>query len=150
MGLPWRRVREFAKLSGLVPVVIGKAHCYEPRALMRAAGLGGSAKPALQPEQREHEGKPAGFVYFARDEATGHIKIGRSCNPEKRMTELACGSPGRIVLLGCVDGAHREAEFHARFSEIRVRDTSEWFHPSPVLLEFIQSVATMRRLTTEP
>jgi hypothetical protein len=83
------------------------------------------------------------FVYFARREDTGAIKIGFSSNPARRPQEIRKrtrtrhGACGRVVLLGQYPGDKRdEAKLHTRFAQARIME--EWFRPVPELLSHIE------------
>lgn len=75
-------------------------------------------------------------TYFLLSPATGRVKIGRSKNAPARVRELQTASPDDVELLGLLDG-DRELEFHAQFSDARVR--GEWFSLSPALAEFLRT-----------
>lgn len=69
-----------------------------------------------------------GWVYFARQGASGPIKIGRAVDPHKRVRDLSVGSPIPLVILGAVLSEayeEEEAEIHARLDERCVQ--GEWF-----------------------
>lgn len=69
-----------------------------------------------------------GWVYFARQGASGPIKIGRAVDPHKRVRDLSVGSPIPLVILGavlCEAYEEEEAEIHTRLDEHCVQ--GEWF-----------------------
>ena len=77
------------------------------------------------------------FLYFIEAVNTGFIKIGRSADPERRLAQLATGSPNELVILGKISGGSTlEAELHRRFKGLRER--REWFKVSPELRTFIK------------
>lgn len=87
------------------------------------------------------------YLYFARN-AHGHIKIGVSRNPEKRVKRLQCntgrsqGSDGAIELLatrkypGEWEARTAERLFHGDFAEHRLN--GEWFSANEKLAEVIE------------
>lgn len=94
-------------------------------------------------------------LYVAQMAGTGAIKVGRSCDPERRRVELQTGCPHTIKLIVVLEGAgHREKEVHAKLARHMTRSYSgEWFHEnawgempawiydrlSPEMLELINS-----------
>jgi hypothetical protein len=43
-------------------------------------------------------------IYFVHDEAAGFIKIGLTCDVLRRLSELQCGNPHVLRLLGDMSG----------------------------------------------
>lgn len=93
------------------------------------------------------------MIYFIRDESSGHVKVGHSVDPAKRLNTLQIGSPSRLTLeMTLPGGASVEAVFHARLASKRVR--GEWFaltrdevralRPSPRLLDGVPVVPGVR------
>jgi integrase len=83
--------------------------------------------------------KPAkpSFVYFITDGAD--FKIGRSTDPERRLTAFQVGHPKRLWLIGTVSTATlTEAEAHAMFADHARR--GEWFVLSATTLKVIESL----------
>jgi hypothetical protein len=81
--------------------------------------------------------RPVGVyhVYFARDRASGDIKIGTSKNVRKVSSEIKRS----IDLLATMDGnCEVESIMHCRFAHARIR--GEWFRPVPELLAYIESI----------
>lgn len=80
------------------------------------------------------------MIYFIRDEATQHIKIGFTAGDgEKRRSDLQAACPGQLVLLLQMEGSRKhETAWHERFSSARER--GEWFRPVPKLLQAIEDV----------
>ena len=72
------------------------------------------------------------MIYFIRDEATQHIKIGFTAGDgEDRLRDLQTGCPGQLVLLLQIDGSKQdETAWHDRFADARLRDPGEWFKPA--------------------
>jgi hypothetical protein len=64
------------------------------------------------------------MIYFIRDEATQHIKIGFTTGDgESRLRELQMGCLGKLILLLELDGSkHDETEWHARFAAVRIQN----------------------------
>jgi hypothetical protein len=78
---------------------------------------------------------PGKKIYFAVEEETGRVKIGISCNPERRVKELSVGNPNtlRIVMsYDAEDGFREERRLHDLFSANRIR--GEWFDRGVPLL----------------
>jgi hypothetical protein len=75
------------------------------------------------------------LVYFAESLKTGLVKIGYTTQLNHRMQYLSVDGR-RINLLGVTDGGRaREKEIHADLDRFLVK--SEWFLPSPLLLEYV-------------
>jgi Meiotically up-regulated gene 113 len=67
-----------------------------------------------------------GFVYFAKADPEGPIKIGWSANPIQRIRSLNASAPSEIRLLAMFPGAKRdEWELHGELEQHRLR--GEWF-----------------------
>jgi len=65
-------------------------------------------------------------VYFASNLELTRIKIGKSIEPSKRLTDLQSGSPDLLILVGEVIGyTYVEHWFHRLFAHARIH--SEWF-----------------------
>lgn len=79
------------------------------------------------------------YVYFARDEATGEIKIGIASDVPDRLVALRTPAGGAVTLLAALRVRDAERDHHALFAEYRTR--GEWFRPAPALLEYIALVA---------
>ncbi len=66
-----------------------------------------------------------------------NVKIGRSINPEKRMSELKTGSPHELkILLIVKNHGHLEKKIHIAFKVWRKE--GEWFHLSTQIKNFIE------------
>ncbi len=80
--------------------------------------------------EARHGGERAGYVYFIEN-GTGHVKIGRSRDPEKRLRRFLTGnsSPLRLLHIVQTDDMHAtERVFHDTFSrEPHKRAEGEWF-----------------------
>jgi len=79
-------------------------------------------------------------LYFIRAaDGSGHVKIGRSSNPEKRLSSLNGGSPVRLTIAAVAHGwGEYERRFHALFA--RVRCHGEWFLPDPEIDSVILAI----------
>jgi hypothetical protein len=86
------------------------------------------------------------MIYFIRDEATQHIKIGfTGSDGEDRLRDLQTGCPGQLVLLLQIEGSKQEeTTWHDRFAEARLRDPGEWFKPVPELLLAIMEAKVLQ------
>jgi hypothetical protein len=73
-----------------------------------------------------------GFVYFARDENTRLIKIGFSCDPNRRLGHLRWSEQSEITLLATVPATQRlESSLHRMMKPMRHH--GEWYSPSPFI-----------------
>ena len=78
-------------------------------------------------------------VYFLHEPELDRIKIGRSENRKKRLSDLATGNSQELKLLATFPGARpEERELHDRFRKDRIR--GEWFRSTPELLALIEDV----------
>ena len=105
-----------------------------PRPARRQARM-----PVLQVVSEPSRQRPL-YLYFIRAE-TGHIKIGVSTKPMKRLSGLQTASPIPLVLLGlvnCVDARKDEARLHEHFAHLRT--LGEWFAPGQDLLDYIAAL----------
>lgn len=75
-------------------------------------------------------------TYFIQRGTGGAIKIGRACDPRKRLADLQVACDEKLSLLGTMEGDEREVEMHARFAHLNIR--GEWFTPDTELTEFIR------------
>lgn len=77
------------------------------------------------------------YLYFIEAVGTGYIKIGRSADPDRRLAQLATGSPNELRIIGRLGGgAEVERQLHERFELLR--DRGEWFRATPELTGFIE------------
>lgn len=68
------------------------------------------------------------WVYFARAGARGPVKVGRACNPHKRLRDLSVGSPIALVLIAAVLSDCAEEEENAIKNRLHMhRIRGEWF-----------------------
>ena len=81
------------------------------------------------------------YVYFLRPVgAVGPIKIGCSIYPPSRINALSMWSPVPLEIVAMGPGSIRlESFLHRKFKAQRLH--SEWFAPSPELLDGIAAVA---------
>lgn len=102
----------------------------------------GMQPPRQAIESTRHNSAPAAprgkarklLTYFIRSEHGGPVKIGKSVNPQARLSSLQTGRHDRLVILKTVNG-DREAEFHRKFQEFH--ESGEWFRCEGSLLEFV-------------
>jgi len=81
-------------------------------------------------------------IYFIEVERKKNspIKIGWTDKLQQRLISLQTASPEHLSIVATMlGGLAKEAELHARFSELRIR--GEWFRPDKELVEFIKSEA---------
>jgi len=82
----------------------------------------------------------ADTVYFARDLATGHIKIGYTGQHINRRIQLLRHKHPQVVLLATVAGDRRlEDALHAALMGSHV--TGEWFRPDDAVLAIVGRAA---------
>lgn len=78
------------------------------------------------------------FVYFIQ-RADGLVKIGFSCSPSLRLSQLKTQHGCDMTLLATTQGARlREKELHETFTHDRI--VGEWFEPSDQLMKFIKAL----------
>jgi hypothetical protein len=69
-------------------------------------------------------------------DGSGVVKIGKSVDPQKRLSGLQTGNPRRLRVLHVEpEAGHLEEQLHERFAEIRIG--GEWFdfgHDDPLVL----------------
>jgi hypothetical protein len=70
-------------------------------------------------------------LYFIQMRVTGAVKIGRSKDVERRLSELQVGSPHQLrILLVVPDLGYMEPRVHQKLGTHRLRQGSgEWFGP---------------------
>lgn len=77
------------------------------------------------------------YLYFIEAVETEFIKIGRSADPDRRLAQLATGSPNQLRIIGRLGGgADVERDLHEQFDDLRER--GEWFRATPALRAFIK------------
>ena len=76
------------------------------------------------------------FTYFIQDEL-GNIKIGKSFDPEERLSKNQTGNASKLTLILYVIG-NKEKQLHQKFDFYRIRK-SEWFKPNKQLTRYITS-----------
>mgnify|MGYP006440862837 CR=1 FL=1 len=82
------------------------------------------------------------YIYIAWEQGTSSYKIGRSCDPIKRIDQLNSGTkrPNEVELLRVIsvyDSYKEEAYLHQKFSEYRIR--GEWFNLHPLCLDYLMN-----------
>lgn len=85
-------------------------------------------------------------IYFYRRD-NGDIKIGSAVNLSTRRWQLF-SKYGELTLLGLIEGWEPEEEaLHVQFNKHRVSidgiNGTDWFHPAPELLAFIDEYTTL-------
>jgi len=73
-------------------------------------------------------------TYFIYSKSQTAIKIGKSMQPEKRLSDLKTACPD-AVLCGFLEGDH-ESNFHERFKHLKI--AREWFRGVDELSQFIR------------
>jgi hypothetical protein len=87
--------------------------------------------------------EPAGYVYLIQEVSNGHFKIGRTRNPQDRLSTFNVKLPFMIDYICLIPASNMralESRLHSRFASKRV--DGEWFSLSPADVAFIQSLAT--------
>jgi hypothetical protein len=86
------------------------------------------------------------LVYFIQGETTKLIKIGQTRKkcPCERLTEIQAMGTEKLIVLGVIDCA-KDGFYHKKFQSDWHH--SEWFNPSPQLLDFIEH--NTRKLTCD-
>ncbi|WPZ05514.1 GIY-YIG nuclease family protein [Pelagerythrobacter marinus] len=79
-------------------------------------------------------------VYFMTCRSLGQVKIGHSCNPQRRLETLQSGCPMPLVIEATMRGGRaQEMALHSRFAAHRRQ--GEWFELTPE----IDALITERR-----
>ena len=77
-----------------------------------------------QPETKKNASSN-GFVYLIKNEATGHVKIGFSGNPEQRLEQLKTGCPDAVLIHKFAGTIADEKTLHSLLDSFRIK--REWF-----------------------
>lgn len=78
-----------------------------------------------------------GFIYWVRAPNPGHIKIGFSTNPTKRLEQLRIGSPVPLELVGLKVGCiEDEQALHKQLQAYRLH--GEWFSETVAVLKSVE------------
>lgn len=86
---------------------------------------------------KNDKGSSEDYLYFIKSGI--YVKIGRSINPEKRLKELATGTPETPKLILVVPNkGHMEKSLHRCFKEWKTRERGEWFFLNDNIQEFIK------------
>lgn len=138
-----QRSWEFVAL-GYRPIeaVVQAPHRLRKPKAARAIGQSRRRPPVASPPTYRRPGRQ--MVYFIRAES-GHIKIGISHHPKKRMWDLQTACPFELELIGAVrtaDAASYEKAIHEYFAAHRVQ--GEWFRPDPEIESYIESLDLVR------
>jgi len=72
-------------------------------------------------------------TYLIQDDNTKFLKIGKSQDPVKRLSQLQTGSSSTLTLLGVLDG-DCEKELHENFKRCRIRINHEWFYNNQAII----------------
>jgi Meiotically up-regulated gene 113 len=79
------------------------------------------------------------MIYFIK--CGEFVKIGRSSNPQIRLTDMQIETPYDLELVGLLDGnGSEEKRLHSAFSQFRKR--GEWFHLTKQITKFIKEHCT--------
>lgn len=79
-----------------------------------------------------------GQVYFVLARDVGLVKIGRSIDIERRLSELRWLNPVDLELHGFIaGGAREETAYHQRWAHLRRR--GEWFETTPELMTELEA-----------
>lgn len=99
---------------------------------------------------RQQEGEVVYFVAEKEDAATDFlVKIGFTNNIAIRFTDLQCGNPRELELVGCYEGpAKAERIIHQAFDYLRVR--GEWFKTDLYLRWFMDELCKDVYFTNRP
>lgn len=100
----------------------------------------GPIEPMFKQMHRRADNTPSNEqCYFVAGEV-GFIKIGKSKEPQKRLSGLQTGSPIPLTIIALADGgALREAAYHMQFEGHRRH--GEWFDRHPDILREIERLA---------
>ena len=73
------------------------------------------------------------FTYLVQaDLGSGHVKIGKSIDPERRLKVMQSGSPIKLKIVAVLEGDF-EKEYHDRFKHLKVH--GEWFEAHQDIFE---------------
>ena len=109
------------------------------------------ARLAMEEEARLSIAKADGYseVYFLQESGMGAIKIGITCNLERRLSQMRSNTPHEITVLGTVHADEKlERYLKRKFSFALIR--GEWFRPNEELSAYIEETTgyeiALRRL----
>jgi hypothetical protein len=105
------------------------------RAVMRMLRFKASREPKHKPliARTMGAGPVKTKTYFARGEP-GFVKIGKSGQPRKRLSQLQTANPRTLEIVLLLDG-DREKELHSRFNKDKIH--GDWFVESDELVVFM-------------
>ena len=79
------------------------------------------------------------FIYYIKNINSGHIKIGWSRNPQKRIRQLQPGAEGKLIIMATQPGGpSAEASIHRHFK--RLQFYGEWYKSDSSLLGYISDI----------
>lgn len=92
------------------------------------------------------------IVYFIQNTDTKNVKIGSTCDLNKRLSQLQIGNESKLELIGKLDykyfydpydcdGKSEEASKHHCFRHLHIR--GEWYKYKDELKEFIEDILPM-------
>lgn len=87
-------------------------------------------------------------IYFIVDREAKAVKIGRSDNPEERLSQLQIGCPGILTLEYIIPGVRKSFETHVHGICKRYHISGEWFRQDVLndhLLKHPYFIKNMRR-----
>lgn len=88
------------------------------------------------------------MIYFARNTTNGHIKIGYSKNPHRRITQLKHLAHAPIEMLGVIAGdKRREQSIQEQFEHHSVGH--EWFNAGDDLMSQVESLIVSESVTPD-
>ena len=80
-----------------------------------------------------------GFVYFMRIDGKGHVKIGFSKDPIKRLNGFGTSTPGTPQIVGFMPGTvATEKKLHKKYMSLHVK--GEWFRCKGALKDFVETL----------
>ena len=91
------------------------------------------------------------YVYLIRSGESPVYKIGRSCQPKKRLKQLQTGHPVKLFLvhiIRCEEFPARKVEkfLHSRFMYHRSRQNGEWFNLTEDIVRWLAEFQTDRAM----
>lgn len=86
---------------------------------------------------RDRSGEPS--IYAIQNIRTGMVKIGYSTHPERRLRAMQTDNADELELLASIPGSrYDELLVHEKLAAARYG--GEWFHPTPEVMEWVQSL----------
>lgn len=135
----------------------GKFRCYVRRTGMKAIPIHGKIgsktfmaaynaamekrHPVKAPKTEPEPYQEGPHIYFLRGH--GHVKVGTTRKPDKRITEIQVSSPVPLDVMLVVPGdVILERRIHRRFRHLRRH--GEWFKAAPEFLSFVNELGKNR------